>query len=197
MNFKEYVNNALRTESKFNVITHDTVSTYLNDRLLHAAIGMQTELWEIFEAIFIKWKGKELDYVNLREEIWDVMWYFAILCDNLGYYDFELNKLDSSKKFEDLNDYVFEVNNITINILDSVKKSLFYKKQLDLDLLKKRLNDTFNYLWNFLIFLWGDLDKTCTINIEKLKARYPEKFTTDNAINRDLNCERWILEKDC
>jgi hypothetical protein len=38
MNFKEYVENAIRTESKFNVMTKDTVSPFLNDRLLHAAI---------------------------------------------------------------------------------------------------------------------------------------------------------------
>ncbi len=196
MNFKEYVQNAVRTESKFNIISHETVSIYLNDRLLHSAIWMQTELWEIFEAIFIKWKWKDLDYVNLREEIGDVMWYFAILCDNLGYFDYELDKLNNIKKFDNLNDYVFEINNITINVLDSVKKSLFYKKTLDLDLLKNRLTDIFNYLWNLLIFLWGDLEKTCIINIEKLKARYPDKFTTENAVNRNLWNERNILEND-
>jgi hypothetical protein len=32
------------------------------------------------------------------------------------------------------------------------------------------------------------------INIKKLEARYPEKFTEDKAINRDLEAERKILE---
>jgi len=32
-------------------------------------------------------------------------------------------------------------------------------------------------------------------NIAKLKARYPDKFTSENAINRDLEAEKEILEK--
>jgi hypothetical protein len=47
-----------------------------------------------------------------------------------------------------------------------------------------------------ITFLWWDIEKTAIINIEKLKARYPEKFTSENAINRDLKTERYILELD-
>ncbi len=36
----------------------------------------------------------------------------------------------------------------------------------------------------------GDLET----NIAKLKARYPDKFTNENAINRDVETERKILE---
>ena len=36
---------------------------------------------------------------------------------------------------------------------------------------------------------------SCNENIEKLKARYGEKFSSDRAINRDLEKERMILEK--
>lgn len=33
------------------------------------------------------------------------------------------------------------------------------------------------------------------MNTNKLKARYPEKFTEDKAINRNLDKEREVLEK--
>lgn len=33
-------------------------------------------------------------------------------------------------------------------------------------------------------------------NINKLKQRFPEKFTTNNANNRDLRAEREILESE-
>ncbi len=195
MNFKEYVENAIRTESKFNVMTKDTVSPFLNDRLLHAAIWMQTELWEIFEALFIKWKTGEVDLVNVREELWDVLWYFAILSDNLGYFDFEFDT-EISVKLENVNDYIFEINDLTINILDSVKKSLFYKKELNIELLKERLTKLFELTKSVITFLWWNIEKTAITNIEKLRARYPEKFTSENAINRDLKTERDILETD-
>jgi hypothetical protein len=35
------------------------------------------------------------------------------------------------------------------------------------------------------------------INIDKLKARYPEKFTEKEAENRDLDKEREVLESNC
>lgn len=37
-------------------------------------------------------------------------------------------------------------------------------------------------------------DEILERNIAKLRKRYPEKFTSDNAINRDLEAERNILE---
>jgi hypothetical protein len=39
-----------------------------------------------------------------------------------------------------------------------------------------------------------DLEEMLQRNIDKLKARYPEKFTQENALNRNLDVERQILE---
>ena len=41
----------------------------------------------------------------------------------------------------------------------------------------------------------ADWDKILETNILKLKHRYPEKFTSQHAINRDLETERTILER--
>ena len=40
----------------------------------------------------------------------------------------------------------------------------------------------------------GNWEAILDTNINKLKARYPDKFTSDNAIRRNLNNERDILE---
>jgi len=42
----------------------------------------------------------------------------------------------------------------------------------------------------------GTWDDDLEKNIAKLKARYPDKFCSDKAVNRDLDKERDILEKD-
>lgn len=42
--------------------------------------------------------------------------------------------------------------------------------------------------------LGGDFQQILERNIAKLKARFPDKFTNENAINRDLDKERAILE---
>jgi len=94
-------------------------------RLVHAALGLSTEAAEFIEALIDRINGKELDLVNLSEELGDVCWYVAIGSD-------------------------------------TVKVPL------------------------------SDIQNT---NIDKLKARFPEKFTEDNALNRDLEKEREILER--
>lgn len=54
------------------------------ENLLHAAIGIVTESGEILDTILkYKYGQKELDVVNIKEELGDVMWYMAILFRDL------------------------------------------------------------------------------------------------------------------
>lgn len=60
--------------------------------------------------------------------------------------------------------------------------------------LKEEAGDLLWYLAMLFRELDTDFDEVATTNINKLKARFPEKFTQDNAYNRDLDKEREILE---
>ena len=114
---QEYIQLAIRTES--------TVDAQINRRLDHAADGLCTESGEVKDIMKrSKFYGKNIDIVNFKEELGDILWYVAIACDALDV------------AMEDLMDG----------------------------------------------------------NIAKLRIRYPEKFTNDNAINRDLTAERKVLE---
>lgn len=94
---------------------------------LHGILGIATEGVELIQAINKTIATKEeFDVVNMKEEIGDIMWYIALLCN-------------------------------THNI---------------------------------------DLKQVMQTNINKLKQRFPEKFTTDNANNRDLRAVREILESE-
>ncbi len=126
MNSKQYISDATRTESK----NFEAMNTRLHNdgikRLLHAGIGISTEAGEFLDALKKHiFYGKELDRVNLKEELGDLFWYIAIACDEL---DIEFEPIMAR-------------------------------------------------------------------NIEKLKARYGDKFTDEKAENRNLNAERQILEK--
>jgi NTP pyrophosphatase (non-canonical NTP hydrolase) len=85
MNPKDYVQNALKTESNNFEAIAQRVGAPENIRLLHAAIGLATEAGEIQDqlkkAVFY---GKPLDKVNLEEELGDLFWYIAIMSDTLG-----------------------------------------------------------------------------------------------------------------
>lgn len=79
-------------------------------------------------------------------------------------------------------------------LLDAVKRSLFYGGQLDRTNLVEELGDLEWYMAVIRHAVGVEQDEVQRINIEKLKARYPEKFTSDDALQRDLARERKILE---
>jgi len=60
--------------------------------------------------------------------------------------------------------------------------------------LKEEAGDLLWYLAMLFRELDTDFEDVATTNINKLKARFPEKFTQDKAYNRDLDTERGILE---
>ena len=69
-------------------------------------------------------------------------------------------------------------------LLDEVKKWLFHEKPLDEDHLKKELGDVFWYGALFCYAMDWDLDEILQMNIDKLKARYPEGFSPDRSNHR-------------
>ena len=77
---------------------------------------------------------------------------------------------------------------------DMLKKHVFYGKPLDEVNLKEEIGDLLWYCAIALEALDTDFEAVMETNINKLKARYPEKFTEDKAENRDLVKEREILE---
>lgn len=192
MNFKEYVELAIRTESLYPVINPNHEQVNISDSLFHSAIGIQTEVWEIFEALFIK--GGDLDTVNLREEVGDIMWYIAIACKKLNFYEINFSEDFDTSKFSDYTQYAYQLNYQSIELLDSFKKALFYNKKFDEEKMKERLLEIYRLGGAFVKLLDWDIVKICETNIKKLQARYPEKFTTKRAVNRDLDTERKILE---
>lgn len=78
--------------------------------------------------------------------------------------------------------------------LDALKKSIFYGKELDKVNLAEELGDVLWYVAMALRALGTDFEEQMEININKLKLRYPDKFTEEKAEVRDLTSERELLE---
>ena len=79
-------------------------------------------------------------------------------------------------------------------LIDALKKTLFYGTELDVTNIKEEAGDI---LW-YLAILFDALDTNFDIEqarvIAKLKARFPDKFTQHNAEVRNLDVERTVLE---
>jgi len=78
--------------------------------------------------------------------------------------------------------------------LDALKKTIYYGKVLDEVNLAEELGDLLWYIALALRASDTDFDEQMQINIDKLKARFPDKFTEYHAENRNLEAERKILE---
>lgn len=69
-------------------------------------------------------------------------------------------------------------------VADLVKKHIGHGHELDLYALEKELGDVLWYVAEICTALDLELSEVARANISKLKARYPEGFTTDRSINR-------------
>ncbi len=69
-------------------------------------------------------------------------------------------------------------------VVDLVKKGIFHKQGIDLIKIKKELGDTLWYIAAIATELNMTLEEIMIENINKLRARYPQGFTIEDAILR-------------
>ena len=81
----EYQKLAEVTESKDFVAIAERIGTVENIRLLHALLGLSSEVGEFADALKKHiFYGKPLDKINLSEESGDLMWYLALAANVPG-----------------------------------------------------------------------------------------------------------------
>lgn len=146
----------------------------------HMALGITTELGEMEKGMLVE------DIVNIKEEHGDCNWYIANECNIYG--------LEFSFLYQcalDNHKTMFELH----ELVDLHKKELAYGKEINSDDLVDQLIFLFQYLQFVSSYYGFTYEESLERNIEKLTARYPEKFTSEQALIRDLQKEREILEK--
>lgn len=79
-------------------------------------------------------------------------------------------------------------------LADAMKKAKFYGKTFDVVNFLEELGDLTWYIAIALDETDSCWEEIWEKNIAKLKARYPEKYTDENALCRNLEIERKILE---
>ena len=179
----------------------------LSNNLLHMEAGIAGEF--LGEAVDILKKTfaykKPLDKVHLGEELADTVWYCAGVET--------INKLPEMVMcFDEEPIAITEtIKNQTITYIKEsveIRKSSIETECLGVILANKGAVDSTNrggvlaivgICMGICEVLEIDFWQALTNNISKLQVRYPEKFTEEAALNRDLAAERVELEKvsDC
>jgi NTP pyrophosphatase (non-canonical NTP hydrolase) len=158
----------------------------------HMHMGIITEVGEAIDVIkkFIAY-GKPLDIINIGEELADIIWYKANECRITSHiwtqeeFDVACSDLDAFMLIEKMQVTAENVDESIASILPFMY--LVEEGESGLKSIAV-LNTAVN-------FYGLDLFQLLTNNINKLLVRYPDKFTNEAALNRDLEAERKELEK--
>ena len=78
---------------------------------------------------------------------------------------------------------------------DMIKKSLIYGKPMDVINIVEEIGDLYWYCALVLDSVGYTPEQAMEKNINKLRARFGDRFTEYRALNRDLDLERKELEK--
>ena len=182
MKLSEFIKSSERTlaDGVFHIDSEKKIN------LLHSAIGISTEVGEIMEAF----QKKRLDIVNLSEECADIMWYLAIPVR-----EFSIDLSMYSPSYRSLFDPTKLVVD-TSSFLDLVKKAAFYGKELSKEDVEGYVVLIYRHILDMSQCYKFDLEVAMKNNQDKLKARFPDKFTSEKALSRNLETERKELEKN-
>lgn len=194
MNLQNYVNDALRTESKIESVKTNAV-ILLN--VLDMVISVGTLMDLLKKNIFYKKPITPSDIAYLVERIADRAESFPSWA--LG----DDDKTDVSKHPQwewgiDVDARVFHaiVGSITesAELAEALRRAIFDETPLDRVNVLEEFGDINWYQAIATDALGGSFEETLKRNIAKLKARFPEKYSDERANNRNLQVERLILE---
>lgn len=181
LNTKDYVQNALKTESNdFEAISArllhvDTLARYIE---LSKSISCQLE-WLDSVKKHVFYGKNHIPILKSREYAWDKIPHGLDFSEQqIRLLHAAIGMLTEAGEFADaLNEHLFQGAELdTTNLFEEIFDFAWYAA-IATDALGK---DSF--------------DEGLERNIAKLKARYPEKFSNEAAINRNLVVERNILE---
>jgi NTP pyrophosphatase (non-canonical NTP hydrolase) len=141
-------------------------------QLLHCVLGICGEVGEIVEDL----ENKE----NVIQEVGDVTWYMAIGLDAIG---FDMENLETEVNYEGTYDDLVIQSAI---LADIVKRHVYYKTEFNFEKFITTMGMILSCLEGIALEYSFNIETALENNIKKLQIRYPYKFSTDKAINRDV-----------
>jgi len=172
--------------------TMDMRDTDTAKRKMTAALGLAGEAGEIAQVIqlIVKHKSESFD---VGDEAIDELWYVMFLCHLYG-----ISVDDISGGFSDMDEFQkecvhakkylidmsFALMMVASQVADLVKKECAHNHAPDVDALTYYLEEI--VFWIAAILAKRDIlfSEAAKANVEKLRLRYPEGFSSEASINR-------------
>jgi NTP pyrophosphatase (non-canonical NTP hydrolase) len=179
MNLDQYVQDAVRTESKIDKVILEDVKVFLQALQIFIASGNILDVYK--KNVFY---GKPIDWEKVVGEFENIENDCAFFTEGQG------GKLSIDPRvFHALIGIATEATELMEALHLAMKDD-----ELDYINVLEELGDVNWYQAIGIDAMEGNFEKVLTTNIEKLRKRFPDKFTNEDAIERDLNEERNTLE---
>ena len=177
MELKQYQSEVKRT-------LPDLKASELN--IAHMIYGLNSEFDEILNAV---------DNANLNEEAGDLLWYASNYCNikNIDIWRVFSFSKDYYRVLPN-DDYIIQLQVEISKLTDIEKKVLAYKRETSYETFLNAITSVYERLNDCYVYYNMDPLDSMQKNIDKLRKRYPDKFSAYHANNRDLVGEREILE---
>lgn len=180
MDLKQYIVDATRTES---LVDNIEVDPEFLAGVLQIFIASGNMLDQIKKYAFY---GKEYDNVTLRDEFINIVGSLDQIKPSIGGTHMEGPVAVNPRLFHSI-----------VGIATEATELVEALAQEDIDGVNvlEEFGDLNWYQAIGIDTLGGDFESVLRTNIEKLRARFPDKFSNESAINRDTDREREILEQ--
>lgn len=183
MDLNQFITNAIRTESRIdNVVVNELMLT----ATIQTLISMGNILDQIKKHAFYQ---KPYDLSAIRNH------FSAAEEAMLTLSTITADEIQNDERPINVNPRLFHsVIGISTEATELLEALDLYDRNLDHTNLLEEFGDIDWYKAIGVDELGGDWEDILTKIIEKLRIRFPDKFTSEDAINRDLVAEREVLE---
>lgn len=184
----QFVKDAIRTESR---IPSVTINKQAYTDLVNAFVAIGQVLDQVKKNTFYKkpynvveikalLRMADASIENIREDV------------DLGFWPNDSGKYDADARVNSrLFHSVIGIATEAVELLEAIKVD---RPDVDIVNLREEFGDLMWYIAIGVDETGGNFDAVLDKVIAKLKARYPNKFTSEEALNRNLELERLILE---
>lgn len=180
MELKEYQKLAHRTEcDQERSLARVMLDKPMTIRLMHAVIGFGGDLGELWDPE---------DDLNVVEEAGDLLWYLAEAFNAL---EAEMEILPTTPLYNGADEAYDRLVFLYGEWCTEVERYIYYGKEFDKEKALEKMVELVTVIDTLLKYEQTTLEDTMEANIEKLKKRFPDKFTEEAAAeeNRDRKAE--------
>lgn len=157
------------------------------ETLCHATLGLCSELSETLDELERIRSRRPESRENASKEIGDCCWMISEMCDCLGI-GFENVMLINSERtplYSDCWNCIDKAVQSTVSLCSSVQK-LLQGHPIVNDDAAHQIREIMRFLHMACDAIDVDIHHVLWLNIEKLKKRYPDGFSSERSVNREV-----------